>query len=325
MYATSGCKCYNDNMEQIIRQFTKETVDEIKVIPGGHINESFLITGAGKYVLQRLNASLYKNSLNILTSNYLSYRSACGGRRSSFEWNCPEWRKTKSGEYFYSDEKGGIWRMYEFIPGEIMTGKETETDAFSIGEGVGRLHGILRTIPPSEITGVFPHLHDGSYYYEEYVKCAKCRTDRDDKLDRIIRKKAEEMLTPYPGRRSIIHADAKVANMIFRQGKVVAFIDLDTMTEGSVFDDLADCMRASCVDENANLMKERIKELLDGYEEGAGVKLSGEEKEFARVNVLKNRFMLGLRYYTDYLSKAGYFREEYPGENLYKARRLLQE
>ena len=313
-------------MEEIIRQFTNESVEEIKVIPGGHINESYLVSGRGKYVLQRINASLYGSRLEALRANYQSYRQAC---RSVGNWHCPEWLVTGEGDYFYKDEAGRIWRMYEFIPGEIMTGKETETDAFALGEGLGRLHGILQNIPAGQITGILPHLHDLAYYYEEYIKSAKEGPGRspepaDPELDRIIRTKAKEFLAAPPLRKSIIHADAKVGNMIFREGKVIAFIDLDTMMEGSVFDDLADCMRASCVDGNGSLLQDRIKEILEGYEKGAGVKLSEEERRFAGENVLKNRFMLGIRYYTDYISKAGYFREEYPGENLVKAGRLLR-
>ena len=344
-------------MEAIIRQFTNETVDEIKSIPGGHINESFLVTGKKRYVLQRVNASLYGNALKVLGSNYLCYREACrglaksaahrapGGRNlhtdNTFEWQCPEWMQTKDGGYFHTDEAGRIWRMYEFIPGEIMTGKETETDAFALGEGLGRLHGILNTIPAGAVTGVLPHLHDLKYYYEEFrkydftgamgeSKAAGGGNDakvlsaaRDPELEHIIRDNIKGMLNETDPAKSIIHADAKAGNMIFREGKVVAFIDLDTMMEGSIFDDLADCMRASCVDKNAGLMEERIHALLDGYEEGAKVVLSSKEREYARANLISNRFMLGLRYYTDFVSQAGYFREEYPGQNLEKARSLL--
>ena len=308
-------------MEAIIRQFTNETVDEIKSIPGGHINESFLVTGKKRYVLQRVNASLYGNALKVLCSNYLCYREAC--RNAVCDWDCPEWMTNRDGTFFHTDEAGRIWRMYEFIPGEIMTGKETETDAYALGEGLGRLHGILNTIPSGAVMGVLPHLHDLAYYYEEYKKYDMTAMARDAEVEGVIRDNVKGMLSETDPVKSIIHADAKAGNMIFREGKVVAFIDLDTMMEGSIFDDLADCMRASCVDKKAGLLKERIRELLDGYEEGAKVVLSTEERDYARANLIRNRFMLGLRYYTDFVSQAGYFREEYPGQNLDKARRLL--
>lgn len=306
-------------MERIIKNYIDASPEEIRETDDGHINRSFLITAGERYVLQCLNKKLYSAHLSELENNYMQYREACGRCPEELHgWQCPEWIKSKDGKYFCVDEAGNIWRLYRYIEGGIQTADE-KPDPAAAGEGLGRLHRILGECHKGSVNGVFRHLHDLEYYYREYRSQDASTRPRDRELDRCIAERYEEFSgLSVPGG-DIIHGDAKLGNMIFRNGKVTAFIDLDTIMEGSRYDDMADCMRSCHIGDD----EEKIEQFAGGYEAGSGLVLTADDKKMAAANYRKNRFMLGMRYYTDHLAGNVYFRENHPGESLEKAGRNM--
>ena len=121
----------------------------------------------------------------------------------------------------------------------------------------------------------------------------------------------------------MIHGDAKPDNMIFREGKVVGFIDLDTMMPGSVFNDIADGMRYCCETEDHVFIPAKAGSLITGYCDGADAEITEDATGLIGHTYYRNRFMLGLRYYTDYLAGGTYFGCADPGATLAKASALL--
>ena len=308
--------------DDLIQEFIREPADDIIPLSGGHINTSFLVKGREDYVLQRLSRRLFADHLRQLEHNYLQYIKAFQSlNATSASWCYPEWIKDRDGLFFHTDEKGDIWRMYRYIPSEPFTKQRDEV--FAAGHGLGRLHAVLCGIGDIWKIDTIFRLHDLGYHYERYRLLDDERRGRDKKLDRSIADNIEDMLRTDFRKDFVIHGDAKVSNMIFENGKVKGFIDLDTIMEGSVFDDIADCARSCCVDDDGKPSRQKMNALLSGYETGAGRTLSEEDREAAYAGVIRNMFMLGIRYYTDHLSKEGYFLEEYPGRNLEKARNLI--
>ncbi len=312
----------NEQLLSTVAQYSVNTVTDIRPLGNGHINVSFLVTSdTGSYVLQCLNNALYADHLAELEGNYLQYHSACerAGVRTG-AWICPEWLKSRSGQFFHKDPDGKIWRLYRYIPGDT----SSPAEPFEAGEGLGRLHKILRRCDKTGVRPVLPGLHDLKSYYDKYL--AVCDGTRQvPELDRVISDNIEKMLDISVPADTIIHGDAKISNMIMRDGQVIGFIDLDTMMPGSPIDDLADCIRSCCIRDNGKIDTDMACRLLDGYETGAETELMPDMRSLALMNVQKNRFMLGLRYYTDHLTGKRYFTESYPGQNLQKARLLLLE
>ena len=310
----------------IVSQYIDNPVDDISKLYGGHINQSLLIrAGTCKYVLQCLSPAIKGESLRDLESNYIAYREACEADApvadsSPCGWECPEWIDDRDGQFFHKDMQGKIWRLYRYIDGDALTPGEP----YEAGLALGRIHRILKNCDPGDIHPVFPNLHNLKHYYEEYLTTECVRSKRDPELEDVIEQNATEMLGIPVLTDSVIHGDAKVSNMIMRDGHVVGFIDLDTIMTGSVFDDIADCTRSCCVDENYNSVPDKVASLLNGYSEATGMEITNEVAETAEYNLIKNIFMLGLRYYTDYLAGNKYFVESMPGDNLKKARRLLK-
>lgn len=310
--------------EKIVRNYIDRPVTEVKELTGGHINETFLIKAEGFYILQRLCRGLYTGFLKDIEHNYLQYRKACkmpdAGKE---EWYCPEWMRTGEGNFFYSDKDGDIWRMYRYIEGDAFDERNGTSGIYEAGRGLGRLHSILEGCNGILRPEPFAHLHDIDFYYKKYIDLNAPYMIRIEELDRTINKRINEMRSITVPSGSVIHGDAKVGNMMFKEGKAVCFIDTDTIMPGSVYDDLADCARSCCIDEKGCLDRERLIFLLRGYVDGCKNRILTADTELLIKYIEKNRFVLGLRYYTDHLSGEGYFAEQYSGQNADKAKRLL--
>ena len=227
----------------------------------------------------------------------------------------------KNEKYIHIDQDGNIWRMYSYIPSDD-PGLIKQTEYYEIGKGLGKLHTILKTCKNIKNIRTTSHLHDLSYYYKEYLKQSKEYDKRIRALDMSISDNIDKFLEIRVSADSIIHGDAKIGNMILRDGKVAGFIDLDTIMTGSVYDDIADCVRSCCLDSEGNIEKHALLPLIKGYEEISGNGLTLDINHIEQI-IKKNCFMLGLRYYTDYLSGKGYFSQDYPGQTLDKAGKLL--
>ncbi len=307
------------DQRKITRSFIDDPVTDIRELKGGHINRSFLVEAGERYVLQRVNGALFGGHIDALENNYVLYANACEQDGNiNEEWLFPKWLKTKTGQYFHTDEDGEIWRMYKYIESDDNSG-----NLLSIGEGLGKLHSILKHCDGIINIETTRHLHDLSFYYEKFCDLHELKTPRDNDIEHIIEQMIKDLLNVHVPAGDVIHGDAKTSNMIFRKGKVAGFVDLDTIMNGSVYDDLCDLARGICVDKNGAIDTEPLADILKGYGRGAGISFKKDETELLKQNLVKNRFMLGLRYYTDYLSGAGYFAGMTQVQELERARRLM--
>ena len=310
----------HSDLINVISKYLTEPVTDIHPLDGGHINSSYLVmTDTDKYVLQCLNSDLYTDHLTDLTNNYLQYKSACERACDpNDKWICPEWLKTENGQFFHTDISGKTWRLYHYIPGD--TGATAEP--FTAGMGLGKMHRLLRSCKEEDITPILPDLHNLKYYFDKYLAIGDV-PKRDTALDKAINDNIDIMLASSVSSDAVIHGDAKVSNMIIQNDTIVSFVDLDTLMPGSLYDDLADCIRSCCISKNGEIDSDCVDRLLKGYEAFADMRLNSDMIEMVIKNVRKNCFMLGLRYYTDHLTGNRYFAESYPGQNIEKASRLL--
>ncbi len=307
--------------ERIVKEYTDKPIEEIRPLGHGHINETMYVKAGEEYVLQRLCHDIFLDHLYDLEIYYLEYRKSCKRvYETADEWICPEWIKDKSGQYFYRDEQS-IWRMYRYIESD---GYDPDNiDPYVIGEGLGKMDPVLREMPKEEIRAVFPHLHDLRYYYNEYLKQVNSKRTRIKEIDSYIAMYAEKFMDVADIGGYVIHGDAKPDNMIFRNGKVAGFIDLDTLMTGSPFDDMADAMRYCCEEGDHIFSSIKTVRFFEGYQNGSDTYLTEDAEKMAVKVYARNRFMLGLRYYTDYLSDNEYFKGITEKERLERAADLL--
>ncbi len=315
-------KSMDNSIKQILSNYFICSISEIRRIESGHINDTYLVTGDVSYICQELKAGLFEGSSRILEENYrklcLAYETV---KKDVPGWSIPEWLPSKSGGYFYRDEDGNIWRVYRYIDGEVKTRLEGEAQAFCVGEGLARLHRILSAFPGMPVSAI-PHYRDLSWYYDQYKMLTAKAAERNPALDHLIMEKADEFLGIKLPADHAIHGDAKLSNAIFsKEGRIISFIDMDTLMPGNILDDLAECIRSCCMtsDKWDTALWQGI---LAGYQSIHGVLTEDELSLLPRL-VQRNCFELGLRYYTDALSGNTYFEETHPGRNLGKAVRYL--
>ena len=301
---------------QVCNHFIGSESVTIEHLGDGHINDTYLIrTGNNRYVCQRIH-----NEMNItrVENNYMSYREAC----KAAQWIYPVWMKNRDGKYFDADQEGGYWRMYPYLTGDIPGFPMTKELLFACGQGLSTMHGILQEmeIKPQ---AVYPQLHDLEYYYDCYRKTLTEGDIDTDSRDQDMEKEFERGIGFYTelmlDRSKVVHGDTKVANILFRDGKVAGFLDLDTIMVGSVSEDIADCIRSCCIREG-RLDEESMKYLLDGYMRVENGLITDCEVSIVTKVLGKLCFELALRYYTDAISRKRYFSEKYPGYRLEKAR-----
>ena len=325
--------------------FIDSPIQSAEPIGDGHINDTYLVSTAdGKYVVQRIkdtadtvkyeyNYSLYAG---ILASNGLKF---------------PVWLKSKAGTYFYTDGSGCNWRMYSFIAGDIICAPPKIEHLFYLGQGLKKLHILLQKIKDKP-KPVYPHLHDLQFYRDVYYKVKSnknlCNGFTDKAIEKIIDKDIDNMLNIKVDKTSVVHGDTKLANILFKDNKVTGFIDFDTLMNGSLIEDVADCIRSCCID-NGQLNTDKANELVKGYldacDELNDLKLNNKQDLHNPYDVSDNQnlndiikndikqlpdvfnkicFELGLRYYTDAISKNKCFKEKYPGYHLERARSLFK-
>ncbi len=308
----------NTFVKEISKQFTDEEVLSVVSLGLGNINDTFIVeTGSEKYVFQRLQKKMDSAKLEY---NYGLYSEICEGENILF----PKWIKSREGNFFVSDSDGDSWRMYPYIEGEILSTPLSEEHCYACGEGLGRIHAALKKLPEAP-KPVYPHLHDLGYYYEQYIITLRgedlCEGSRDADVEEQIRRKMAEISSFDAGIKSIVHGDAKISNMLFRDGKVIGFLDWDTVMEGSVPEEIADCIRSACI-LDGKLDTHAAKALIEGYKNAS----HADEKITDLVHAAFNKicFELALRYYTDSISNKKHFKEKYPGYRLKRAKELLQ-
>ena len=305
--------------DDIIQNFISANVLSIKPMDSGHINDTYLIDSeAGRFICQRLSRDMdtYK-----LEYNYNLYSKAFDKLNVPY----PTMIKSSSGIYFETDEAGDKWRMYPFIEGDILKAPLSEKDVYAVGEGLAEIHKALNTIesPPN---AVYPYLHDLNKYHDKYTALIQSydhlTSNRNSKIEELITNGMEELKGYNPDNSLIVHGDPKLANIIFKEEKVHAFIDFDTVMTGSIAEDIADCIRSCCIIDGA-LDKNAANILIEAYSNSAEKYMTEIAKEKTWDAFHKICFELGLRYYIDSISDENVFTEKYPGYRQENALRLI--
>ena len=302
----------------ICREYITEDISAVTPVLGGNINDTYLIeASSGRYVLQRLQKKMDAGKLEY---NYKLYSPACDAEGILY----PKWLCLREGGFFFTDKEGCNWRMYTYLDGDILSAPLSAEQCYACGYGLGRLHKVLKSLPEKP-KAVYPHLHDIGYYYEQYLSVLNggnlCEENIDKDIEETIRRMMPKITSGTESEESIIHGDAKISNILFRNGKVVGFLDWDTVMTGSVNEEIADCIRSCCISGNT-LDKAAFHALTEGYRDSS---CSGEDiQDKVAASFEKICFELALRYYTDAISREKHFKEKYPGYRVTRAKELIK-
>ncbi|MBK1723649.1 phosphotransferase enzyme family protein [Thiocystis violacea] len=330
------------NLDAIAARFeTDKPARAITPLGRGLINDTFRVETAGEsYVLQRINGEVFPHPeqimANLLALSELLADADAGGLR------IPHIVLTGDGVAFARDQAGALWRMMELIPdARNLAGIESAEEAQEVGRVLGAFHRVTAALPVARFGVSLPGFHDTPAYLRRLEQTASERRhqnaigEAEEPLAFVDQHRDLAGLLAGAERvgrirRRITHGDPKLDNILFSTGspKALALIDLDTIQPGLPQHDLGDCLRSCCNrggegapdpgDTHFDL--EICEGILRGYAaETRGLLGAGDIASLYDA-IRSVPFELGLRFLTDHLDGNRYFRIDYPGQNLLKAR-----
>ena len=337
--------------ESIISQFNIPGVlIKAERFGSGLINDTFLCEfSAGsetrKYVLQRINTSVFKHpeqvmeNVQVVTSHIID-RLRSEGVADPLSVT-PALVNTPDNRSYFRDKDGAYWRMYHYLEnGMVRDTVLDERHACEVGRGLGRFQALVSDLSPERLHDTLPGFHHTQRYLAEYDEALKA-----DALHRACSVTAErefvEERRPLAAALTavmesgvvpirIVHNDPKVNNIMVRidTGEALCMLDLDTVKPGIVHFDFGDCVRSAAnpAGEDAPDLDRVVfdislfKAITRGYLREAGAFLTGKEIELLPLSVKVITFELGIRFLADYLRGDTYFKTRYPEHNLYRSR-----
>ncbi len=210
-------------------------------IAQGLINDSYLVQGAERFVLQRLNpvfdAAIHHNI------DAVTRRVAAAGLTT------PLLVPTRRGA-LWTTHAGGAWRLLTFVAGETYDAIDGPARAFAAGKLLARWHQALDGMP-HPFVALRRGVHDTARHLAALAAAIRdhaghpLHTQVEPLAADIAREAAR--LPPLPALPPAIgHGDPKISNLVFRAGEAVALIDLDTVGPIQLAHELGDAWRSWC-------------------------------------------------------------------------------
>ena len=309
----------------------------------GHINSTFKIdTDQGReYVLQRINTYVFKDPIGLMNNvgtitDYI--RARVNDPRLALHF-----LTTKDGKFYYEDEKGEFWRMYDFVGGFCLDTPEREEDFYQSALAFGRFQQMLSEFPAETLVETIPEFHNTPDRYRQFKESVAAdrmgrldgvRADVDFLLEReekgsMLHK--ERLAGRIPLR--VTHNDTKLNNVLLdkKTRTSLCVLDLDTVMPGLSAFDFGDSIRfgaATAAEDEKDLSKmEMDLHLFEIYTRGfleAATNLTDAELKALPMGAYTMTLECATRFLKDYLDGDVYFKVDYPEHNLARARTQMK-
>ncbi len=330
-----------NNVQEILEKYGLEF--HVQSFGNGHINDTY-VSEDGKYILQRINTSIFKNPdelmENILNvTEFLKKKIAEQGGNPDRETLTVI--KTIDGKLFHQTEDGNVYRVYKFIQNtRTVESNGSAEDLYHAGVGFGRFQKMLSDFPVEILHETIKDFHNTPKRIEA-LKVAIA----NDKAGRAASVQEEiEFALKYEKDASIVvdgiadgtiplcvtHNDTKINNILFEKDstEVVCVIDLDTVMPGSRLYDVGDALRvggSTAAEDETDLEKvwfnERAFEaFVKGYLSELGDVLTEKELKLLPFGVRLITYEQGVRFLTDYLDGDTYYKIYSEHHNLERTR-----
>jgi len=330
--------------------FPKEFV-KVTAFGSGLINDTYLIsytTNGKKYILQRINHQVFKN-VEVLMDNILKVTAHIQEQLKrrypiGFEQKTLIVEQAFDGEYMHKDLSGDYWRVFNYIENtKSYDNAATAKQAFEGGRGFGEFHSFLSNFDPATINETIPDFHNMNKRLADFWLAVQTnplsRVKNIAAEIALIKAKAARMsyileqgnLGNLPLR--VIHNDTKLSNVLLDQNDIAqCVIDLDTVMPGYVAYDFGDAIRTianTAAEDEADLDKINVnlsfyKAFTTGYLNETIGFLSQNEIDSLAEGVILFPYMQAVRFLTDYINGDHYYKTNFEGHNLQRAKAQLQ-
>ena len=311
-----------------------------QVFGHGHINNTFQVTteSGAQYVLQKINRYVFKNPIWVMANvsavtNYLRQRA--DDPRATLHFI-----PAKDGKYYYKDQDGEFWRMYDFVGGFSLDAPESDEDFYQSALAFGRFQELLSDYPAGTLFEIIPNFHKTIDRYEKFKesvridavgRAAGVREDIRFMLEReelggTLQKMLDCGILPL----RVTHNDTKLNNVLLDTAtrKSLCVLDLDTVMPGLSVYDFGDSIRfgaATAAEDEPDTSKMQLDlHLFEVFTRGfleAAPSLTDMEVQMLPMGALIMTLEVALRFLTDYLDGDLYFSKiRYADHNLVRAR-----
>jgi len=316
-------------------------VVDIHPYGSGHIHSTFKISaqttsGPASFLLQKINTHIFPQPEG-MTNNLLLANAQL--RQQGYRYHCLEPLATKAGTYLlYTID--GVWRMFPFIdntysPNQVNTVPQAEEGAKAYGHFLAK----LADLPLEQLQITLSDFTNGQLRWQQFEEALKGAShDRLAAADREIAdlKEHQKLISSFnwndfPQR--MTHHDTKINNLLFDRdsGVCVAVVDLDTLMPGSWLYDFGDMVRTFCCSESEEsplleqvyIRADFYAALKRGWLSEVGECLTAQERARLKEGALWVIYVQALRFLTDYLQGDTYYKIQYEGQNLVRAKNQL--
>jgi Ser/Thr protein kinase RdoA (MazF antagonist) len=281
-------------ISEIAEQFGLGSIEDYKRLENGLINQSFKVkTVRGQFVLQKLSPIWDARVID-------DYRTVQAYLRTSGV-HVPVLMNDRDGRPYFLKDKC-IWRAFEYIPNDPIESPTPEL-AFEAGALLGRFHTSMagtQLKPAFKLEGY----HDTPsimsklrFVYSNPAFASKAvRAKREYAL---ISNVIEAHSLPRDVERIVIHGDPKFNNFLFKDGKAISLLDLDTLMLASPLLDVGDAFRSWCRKKPATseFMSDVFNAALKGYRSQSCFEIGASEAKNAMSLITLE---LSARYLIDY-------------------------
>lgn len=331
------------DFKTILKNFNIDVCCDKMIEPygDGHINDTYIVKTEPKYILQKINTTVFKDPVRLmnniaLVTEFLAEKIKANGGDPKNETLTIV--KTADGKN-YCEADGNYYRVYDFINGVSYNLPDTNL-LFEAGKAFGKFQNQLADFDATLLYESIPDFHNTRKRFDTLKSAVAA-----DKAGRAmsVKKDIEFALScekyvdvvlngirdgSIPLR--VTHNDTKINNILFDNdtNKCLSVIDLDTVMPGSMLYDFGDALRfgaSSAKEDETNLdtvfcQLDKFEAFTKGFLGQIKSTATPREIELLPLSVLLLTYECGIRFLTDYLEGDTYFRIHYPEHNIDRAR-----
>ena len=308
----------------------------------GHINCTFkIITDTNqKYILQKINKYVFKNPVQVMSN--ISAVTEFIGKKITNPKGVLHLLPTLKGLWYYRDEQGDFWRMYDFMDGFCLDAPESDEDFYESALAFGNFQEQLSDFPADTLFDTIPHFHHTPDRFRQLKESIALnlvgrRDSAQPEIELALSMeemgcKLQAMLDAGELPLRVTHNDTKLNNVLLDSNtrKGLCVLDLDTVMPGLSSHDFGDSIRfgaATAAEDEPDASKMKLDmHLFEVYTKGflkAAHSLTEKEIEVLPLGAFTMALEVGIRFLKDYLDGDLYFRIAYENHNLIRCRTQL--
>lgn len=317
---------------------------DCQLLKVGHIHTTWILRCAAekRYILQKINQRVFPQP-QLLIENVAKICTHLS-KRPLTQFQTISLVAQQTGQFHFCDDHKNYWRCYKYVENSryfssTQSEKILQQAGYAFGSFVGQLSDYDKPYPPAALPG----FHDGLLRFQQLEQAVLANRDGRVKqvsaeIDLLFGQRQKmcllsDLLAQNKLPLRLCHNDTKINNVLFDSQRplAVCVIDLDTVMPGTLLYDFGDLVRSSCSgfpedDEEigqAEIQVVLFEAVLSGFLKGCGAILSSVEIDYLLAAVETMALNLASRFLSDFLNGDRYFRINFPGHNLARARNQL--